>query len=178
MSTPDDPLKPAAPSESVQTSVPSSPTPGGGSADAPLPPLRSVADGSRLPSGTRAPFLRRNRWKFIVFGLLFAIGGGFALYTWASLSVAYARGDRVGYVQKLSKKGWVCPTWEGELAMSSIPGSAPQIFLFSVRSDAVAKKLNVLQGKRVAIEYAQHRGVPSSCFGETEYHVTNVRSVE
>jgi hypothetical protein len=81
----------------------------------------------------------------------------------------------VGYVWK---KGWVCKTWEGELAMVSMPGSAPEIFAFSVRDDAVAEKINRTIGKRVALIYDQHKGVPSKCFGETEYFVTDIRPVE
>jgi hypothetical protein len=104
--------------------------------------------------------------------------GGFAAYTWSALHLSYSNGERSGYVQKLSKKGWVCKTWEGEMAMVSMPGVAPEIFHFSVRSDAVADKLNRTMGKRVAIVYEQHKGVPTKCFGETEYFVTDVRPVE
>ena len=106
------------------------------------------------------------------------IVGGFAAYTWSALHLSYSSGDRSGYVQKLSKKGWVCKTWEGEMAMVSMPGTAPEIFNFSVRSDAVADKLNQTLGKRVAIHYEQHKGVPTSCFGETEYFITDVRIAE
>lgn len=106
------------------------------------------------------------------------IVGGFALYTWSALRISYSSGERAGYVQKLSKKGWVCKTWEGELAMVSLPGTAPEIFHFSVRVDAIAEKLNQSLGKRVAITYQQHKGVPTNCFGESEYFVTDVKVVE
>jgi hypothetical protein len=106
------------------------------------------------------------------------IVGGFAAYTWSALKISYSSGDRSGYVQKLSKKGWVCKTWEGEMAMVSMPGTAPEIFLFSVRDDAVANKINQALGKRVAIHYEQHKGVPTQCFGETEYFITDVKVVE
>ena len=36
----------------------------------------------------------------------------FAAYTAITLTFSYSHGDRVGYLQKLSKKGWICPTWE------------------------------------------------------------------
>jgi hypothetical protein len=104
--------------------------------------------------------------------------GIFAAYTWTTLHFSYSSGDRSGYVQKLSKKGWVCKTWEGELAMVSMPGTAPEIFYFSVRSDDVAAKLNQTLGKRVASHYDQHKGVPTKCFGESEYFVTEVKAVE
>lgn len=106
------------------------------------------------------------------------IVGGFAAYTWSALKISYSSGDRSGYVQKLSKKGWVCKTWEGEMAMVSMPGTAPEIFHFSVRDDAVANKINQALGKRVAIHYEQHKGVPTQCFGETEYFITDVKVVE
>jgi hypothetical protein len=102
---------------------------------------------------------------------------GFTAWTWTSLHVAYSNGERVGYVQKISRKGWVCKTWEGELAMVSMPGTAPQIFYFTVPSDVVARKVMDAAGQRVALIYDQHRGVPSKCFGETEYFVTGVRVV-
>lgn len=110
--------------------------------------------------------------------LVVLIVGGFAIYTWSALHLSYSKGERSGFVQKLSKKGWVCKTWEGEMAMVSMPGTAPEIFLFSVRDDVVADKLNQTMGKRVAIHYEQHKGVPTNCFGETEYFITEVRVAE
>ena len=102
----------------------------------------------------------------------------FSLWTWVTLGYVYSTGERAGYVQKLSKKGWLCKTWEGELAMVNLPGSVtPQIFNFTVRSDSIASILEQDLGKRVSLTYEQHRGVPSSCFGETEYFVSNVRIV-
>ena len=101
-----------------------------------------------------------------------------ALYTWVTLAFTYSEGERVGYVQKLSKKGWICPTWEGELAMVNIPGQPPEIFKFSVRSDQVAKVLEQVAGNRVALHYKQKKGVPSSCFGETEYFITSASPVK
>jgi hypothetical protein len=101
----------------------------------------------------------------------------FAGYVAVVLHWAYSDGERAGYVQKFSRKGWVCKTWEGELAMASIPGSMPELFHFTVRDEAVAARLNQTMGQRVALRYEQHRGLPTSCFGETEYFVTDVRPV-
>ncbi len=101
-----------------------------------------------------------------------------ALYTWAALSWSYSAGERAGYVQKFSKKGWICKTWEGELAIVSIPGTMSEKFSFTVRNDAVAARVNQTMGKRVALTYHQHKGVPTSCFGETEYFVVDVKGVE
>jgi hypothetical protein len=100
------------------------------------------------------------------------------LWVWITLSYDYSDGERAGYVQKFSRKGWVCKTWEGELALVNLPGAMPEIFHFSVRDDDVAKRIQDVVGKRVALTYEQHIGVPTSCFGETEYFVVNVRVVE
>jgi len=102
----------------------------------------------------------------------------FALYTWTALSWTYSAGERAGYVQKFSKKGWVCKTWEGELALVSIPGTMSEKFYFTVRDGAVAARVNQTMAKRVALRYEQHKGIPTSCFGETEYFVVDVKSVE
>jgi hypothetical protein len=100
-----------------------------------------------------------------------------SLWTAITLNFTYAAGDRAGYVQKFSKKGWLCKTWEGEIAMANIPGTMPEIFSFTVRDDSVAKELSKLMGQRVALDYQQHRGVPGTCFGETEYYVTHVKPI-
>jgi len=102
----------------------------------------------------------------------------FAAYTWVVLHWSYSAGERAGYVQKFSKKGWVCKTWEGELAMISMPGTLSEKFNFTVIDDAVADKINKNLGKRVSLDYEQHKGIPSSCFAESEYFVTDVRVVE
>ena len=102
----------------------------------------------------------------------------FSLWTWVTLGYSYSKGERGGYVQKLSKKGWLCKTWEGELAMANLPGTLPEIFRFSVRNDSIAAEVDKNVGKRVSLGYEQHRGVPTSCFGETEYFVTSVRAVQ
>lgn len=98
-------------------------------------------------------------------------------WVWFTLTWSYSEGDRAGYVQKLSKKGWLCKTWEGEIAMVTMPGAIPEKFEFTVRDDAIAEHINALAGKRVVLYYQQHKFIPSSCFGETEYFVENVREV-
>jgi hypothetical protein len=98
----------------------------------------------------------------------------FSAWAWMSLTYVYARGERAGYVQKISKKGWLCKTWEGELAMVNLPGALPEIFRFPVRDDAVAHDVERLVGQRVSLTYEQHKGVPSNCFGETEYFVVRI----
>jgi hypothetical protein len=112
----------------------------------------------------------------IVLVLMAVLGlGG---WTWFSLTYNYSDGERAGYVQKLSRKGWICKTWEGELALVNLPGAMPEIFHFSVRDDGVAKRIQQSVGKRVALSYEQHIGIPTTCFGDTEYFVVNIQVVE
>jgi hypothetical protein len=116
--------------------------------------------------------------KLIIVAVLIVPVIGFGLYTWSALTWSYSKGERAGYVQKFSKKGWICKTWEGELAIVSIPGTMSEKFSFTVRDNAVAGRINQTMGKRVALTYQQHVGIPTSCFGETEYFVVDVRNVE
>jgi len=101
-----------------------------------------------------------------------------ALYFFSALHFSYSEGERAGFVQKLSKKGWLCKTWEGEMAMVSLPGAAPEKFNFTVRDDDVAERINKQVGTRVALVFAQHKGLFSSCFGETEYFVTDIKAIQ
>jgi len=99
-------------------------------------------------------------------------------YVYGALHWAYSSGERVGYVQKLSRKGWLCKTWEGELTMSPVPGAVPEKFFFTVRDDAVAQLMNQGLGKRVSLHYEQHKGIPTSCFGETEFFIVKAKFLE
>jgi hypothetical protein len=114
----------------------------------------------------------------IVVGIVLVPVVLFGLYVWLAVTWTYSTGERAGYVQKFSKKGWICKTWEGELAMVSLPGAMPEKFYFTVRADSVAARINRSLGSRVALTYHQHVGVPTSCFGDTQYWVTDVRAVE
>jgi hypothetical protein len=122
---------------------------------------------------------RRRRGKLGLFSFLglIVLGGLLALYVWATLHINYSDGERAGYVHKFSRKGWVCKTWEGELAMVNLPGTLPQFFNFSVRDAAVAAQINKSLGSRVRLHYDQHKGIPSDCFGESEYFVTQVEPI-
>lgn len=95
-------------------------------------------------------------------------------YFWLALQWSYSSGERAGWVQKFSHKGWVCKTWEGELALVSLPGSAVEKFSFTVRDDTVAKAVTAATGKRVTLHYEEKVGLPTSCFGETRHFVTGV----
>jgi hypothetical protein len=99
-------------------------------------------------------------------------------YTWVVLNWSYSVGERAGYVQKLSKKGWVCKTWEGELALVTMPGTVAEKFYFTVRSPTIAEEINRSIGRRVSLDYEEHIGLPSSCFGETGHFITGIKVIE
>ena len=129
------------------------------------------------PTASTPPPRRRRRPGLVLLGVLLVLILLFALYVWLALSFNYSEGERAGFVQKFSHKGWICKTWEGELAMVNLPGAMPEIFRFSVRDDAVAARVNETLGRRVRLHYEQHKFVPTACFGETEYFVTAVEPV-
>jgi len=121
---------------------------------------------------------KKTRWLLWLVGFLLTLTVVAILYVWLTLTWSFSKGERVGYIQKLSNSGWVCKTWEGEMAMVTMPGAIPDKFLFSIRDDKVAERVNMLAGKRVALIYEQHKGVPTSCFGDTEYFIIDVRAVQ
>jgi hypothetical protein len=96
------------------------------------------------------------------------------LYFFIALNWSYSTGERAGWVQKLSKKGWICKTWEGELALVSLPGSSVEKFYFTVHDDETAQKITRLVGKRVSLHYEEKVGLPTTCFGETRHFVSGV----
>ena len=102
----------------------------------------------------------------------------FALYIFVALNWSYSTGERAGFLQKVSNKGWICKTWEGELSLVAMPGAAPEKFLFTVRDEAIAQKISAAAGTRVTLNYEQHKGLPTSCFGDTDYFVTGVTEIE
>jgi hypothetical protein len=114
------------------------------------------------------------RIALVVFAVVLAVVG----YFWAVLSWSYSTGERAGWIQKFSRKGWICKTWEGELAMVTMPGTTPEKFAFTTWDDRVAEQINQVMGRRVTLHYEEKVGLPTSCFGETRYFVTRVSAVE
>ena len=99
-------------------------------------------------------------------------------YMMVVLNWSYSKGERIGYVQKFSEKGWLCKTWEGELQMLPVPGALPEKFLFSVRNKGVISKINGSMGKKLSLSYEQHKGIPTTCFGESEYFAVDAKTLE
>jgi len=112
----------------------------------------------------------RKLWTFVGIVVL-----AVAAWTAFTLTWSYSAGERAGYVQKFSKKGWVCKTWEGEMAMVTMPGTVAEKFFFTVRDDAVAQRINDTVGRRVVLSYEEHKWIPFSCFGDTGHFVTGVK---
>ncbi len=125
--------------------------------------------------GTRSTRFPWKRYLLLGAGGLVVLA---ALYTWFVLHWSYSTGYRSGLLQKFSEKGWICKTHEGELWQSVVANVAPTIWQFTVRDDRVARQLDTLVGRQVRLHYTEHRGVPTTCFGDTRYYVDSVAVVE
>jgi len=108
----------------------------------------------------------------LILGVLVVLFAGYLAFV---LTWAFSEGERAGVVQKFSRRGWVCKTWEGELAITTVPGVAPVIWNFTVRDDAAAAQLREAVGQWAVLHYREHRGIPTTCFGETGYFVDSVK---
>lgn len=143
-----------------------------------VPP--TAASPASPPSGGAASSWVRRARRTIIRGtllLLLVAVAGLALWTIGALTYTYSQGERAGYLQKFSRRGWICKTWEGELALVNLPGAMPEVFNFSVRDEKAVAQLQAALGKRVVLYYDQHVGVPTNCFGETEYFITGVKEI-
>ena len=120
-------------------------------------------------------FKRRHWGKLLVAAIILIPAIGITLWTAIALGYTYSTGERVGYLNKFSRKGWLCKTYEGEISMVNLPGQLAGMFQFTVRDDSIAALINKAQGQRVAVSYTQHKGLPTSCFGETDYFVKGVK---
>jgi len=120
-------------------------------------------------------FRRRHWGKLLIAAIILIPAVGITLWTAIALGYSYSSGERVGYLNKFSRKGWLCKTYEGEISMVNLPGQLAGMFQFTVRDDSIAALINKAQGQRVAVSYTQHKGLPTSCFGETDYFVKGIK---
>ena len=114
----------------------------------------------------------------LLFTLVVVLLLGLAAYTWLVLHWSYSSGERAGLLQKFSRKGWVCKTWEVELMLTAMPGAIPEKFEFTVRDDKLAAELSANAGKKIVLSYSQHKGLPTSCFGDTEYFAQQMQQFQ
>ena len=141
------------------------------SEDDQLPPTRSEMDADRQP-----PPRKRRMWPWVaLLSVVLVPSLMFALWAGITLNYSFSEGTRTGNVLKLSHRGWLCKTWEGELSMVPTTGVVPERWEFSVRNDSIARRIQELQGQQVQLDYEEHKGVPTSCFGDTRYFVVAVR---
>ena len=111
----------------------------------------------------------------VLIGIIIAIVLGFTAFTWLTLHWSYSEGERAGLLQKFSRRGWICKTYEGEMVLATVATVNAEKFLFTVRDEDIAKQLIADIGKHVKVHYEQRKWIPTSCFGDTEYFVTSVR---
>lgn len=138
-----------------------------------------MTEGEAVPEAKSAPRKRRRLWLRVGLPAVVAVILAGSIWVWVTLGFVYASAQRTGYVRSLSQRGWLCKTWEGELTVLPAPGIADTTtasnFAFTIRNDSVAKALQLVDGRRVTLSYDEHRGIPSSCFGETENFVQGFR---
>ena len=117
-------------------------------------------------------------FSLVAVGIVAVVVLLFGLYLAVVLSWSYSDGERTGYLQKFSRKGWICKTYEGELAMTTVPGVAPTLWNFTVRDETAAVEINKLVGQRVVLHYKEHLGIPTTCFGDTGYFVDRIQPAD
>ncbi len=140
-------------------------------------PAANAASTPTEPKAPKKSFARRNWGKLTLLVLFGVPAAGLAIWTAVAMTYTYSSGERAGFVQKMSRKGWVCKTWEGTLYTDIARGFRSDSFTFTVRSDSIAHLVDSLSGKRVSVRYEQHVGLPTSCLGDTEYFVSGVRAI-
>ena len=91
----------------------------------------------------------------------------------------YSKGYRAGLLQKISEKGMLFKTYEGEMVLSSVESNsnvaiASEKFIFSVSDDAIAKTMEQIQGNRVVVHYMEKNGI-LPWRGDSRYIVDSVR---
>lgn len=128
------------------------------------------------PISPRQSFKRKHWGKLLLISIAMLPVLVFAVWSIVTLNWTYSEGPRPGYVQKIARKGFVCKTWEG-IMYPELAGFRADSFQFTVRNDSIAHLLQNMIGKHVSLEYQQHIGVPTSCFGDSQYFIVGVREL-
>lgn len=108
--------------------------------------------------------------KFLgYFFLVLILIGGLMVY-WNYYNV-FSDGERKGVLVKITKKGNVFKTYEGEMWLSCRQLVNPEKFLFSIEDKALADTLGNLQDQCIQVKYTQFRkSLPWR--GDSEYIIT------
>jgi len=129
-------------------------------------------------SAAAPPPRKRRRWPVVLAALILLPLLAVGIYIYFVLSWSYSDGERAGALRKFSRKGWLCKTYEGEMVLEPVNVANPQVWAFTVRDESVVQQLNQAIGQRVQLHYTEHKGVPTTCFGETQFYVDGVRLTE
>ena len=128
-------------------------------------------------TNTVYPKKRRGTRIFLI--VLLVLFLGLSVFVWWQYYYTYSDGNRYGLLQKFSRRGNLFKTYEGEMILSSVRSNvntpiASEKFFFSVTDEAVAQKLNNMQGQNITVHYKEKN---SSAFwrGDSPYIVDSVR---
>lgn len=118
--------------------------------------------------------------RFLIYGILFLLVAAVIYYFICGMT--YSEGTRSGILTKVSKKGLLFKTFEGELIVGGINDGdgailPAKVFSFSILDKKVYDLLEAEQGSKVVVHYNQ---VLKNFFwqGETDYFVNSVKKVK
>ncbi len=114
---------------------------------------------------------KRKSWKWKFFLITFALLA-FAVYF--LFFKPFSIGHREGFVTKLSKKGYIFKTWEGELRTNVLSLNDVNTFVFSVADKNVVDVLNKID-QRVYVKLHYKQYILRAFFkGDTKYFIDRV----
>ena len=124
------------------------------------------------PRNKRASGLKRfakSLMVLVILGLIFCV-------YWFFFN-KYANGERTGVLIKITHKGNIFKTDEGEMWLSCRQMTNPEKFYFSVTNDSIATELKNLQDECVQLTYTQYRAT-LPWRGDAKYIVTGVFPIQ
>ena len=124
----------------------------------------------------------KSRFKRFILKIVFGVFVLCLLLIWAC-SWTYSEGTRAGQLIKITKKGIVFKTNEGELNMGGLrvgstnDGLEGNLWQFSVLDEDVLNQLEEAEGRRVKLGYKERfRSMPWQ--GDTNYFVVSVEILD
>ncbi len=120
----------------------------------------------------------KQRFKTTIFRIFLVSILVFAIVLWVC-SWTYSEGTRSGNLIKVSTKGVVFKSFEGELNLGGVrmlEGLEGNIWSFTILNDDVAQGVKEFEGKRVKVYYKErYKTMPWS--GDTNYIVTDIEEL-